>query len=99
MTLNIIMIRFQREASGIVWDAESSETFCSEYVRQSPVYNLCSGIPHARPDEAIDNCALDLQVCLPISRCIAEMSTFKAASKYTDSIANSIAFDRMIILL
>ena len=64
------LIRFQREDSGFVWDADNSKTYCSEYMKQSPVYSLCWEVPNARPEEAIDNCALDLQVSLRIRNLI-----------------------------
>lgn len=53
----------KREAE-VNWTREKAREFCNNFIKQSQTYKACSRVPSVSPDSLIENCVLDIMVCL-----------------------------------
>lgn len=62
----------KREAE-VNWTRERAREFCNNFIKQSQTYKACSRVPSVSPDSLIENCVLDIMVCLlfRINICLA----------------------------
>lgn len=61
-----ILIQFQRSvvhsATSEYMNQSQAEHFCRTYMEKSAGFEACSKVPSIQPQNAIDNCILDIQV-------------------------------------
>lgn len=55
--------RTKREAE-VIWTRKKASDFCNNFIKQSQTYKACSRVPGVSPDSLIENCVLDIMVCL-----------------------------------
>ncbi|KAK3593671.1 hypothetical protein CHS0354_013567 [Potamilus streckersoni] len=41
---------------------EEAQTYCQNYMKNSPIFDLCTNVPSTRSEENINNCAMDILV-------------------------------------
>ncbi|XP_065942122.1 von Willebrand factor D and EGF domain-containing protein-like [Magallana gigas] len=84
---------------------ENATSFCREQMFKSNAFGLCNNIPNVHTDDAVETCALDIELTngslewvdnpkeALIDRCISELrvnATLNAESNNTESVADKI---------